>query len=285
MSKVEAFFDQDTFTLSYIIYDSETKDAVIIDPVLDLNTRSWEFTTTSVDKLADFVESNGLTVHWVLDTHIHADHVTGMQALKTRFGAKLGISDQIAIVQQTFNGVFNSQDYVAEDGSQFDRLLSDGDIVEAGSVKIAVIHTPGHTPACLTYQTDQGIFTGDALFMPDIGVARCDFPRGSAKDLYHSIMQKLYTLPDETKVFVGHDYPPDNRDVCHQTTIRDSKARNVDLPSSMTEEDFVAYAENRDSRLPPPRLLFESIQININAGIMPPEESNGKRYLRMPLKV
>lgn len=281
--KVEAFFDDGrTWTLTYVVYDDHSKDAVIIDPVLDLDTTPWRTFTDSIDKVAAFVAAQGLKVHWVLDTHVHADHLSGAHALKDRFGSKAAIGSNIAVVQEIFKGAFNLAKDFPTDGRQFDRLLEDGDVLEAGTLKIEVMHTPGHTPACNTYRIGDAVFTGDVLFIPDIGVARCDFPRGSARDLYRSVTRRLYTLPDDTRVFVGHDYP-DGRAMRCMTTIGESKRDNVDLPAGRSEEEFVQRITARDKQLSAPRLLFPSLQVNINAGVLPNAEDNQVSYLKIPL--
>lgn len=280
--QVEAFFDAGrTFTLSYVVYDEATRDAVVIDPVLDLDTVPWRTFTESVEKLEAFIREKDLKVHWILDTHVHADHLSGAAALKQRFDAPFAIGENIRVVQEVFSGAFNLDGFPC-DGSQFDRLLKDGDVIEAGSLRIDVMHTPGHTPACLTFKIGAALFTGDVLFVPDIGVARCDFPRGSARDLYRSITTRLYTLPDDTPVYVGHDYPS-GRELQYMTTIGESKASNVDLPGNIDEETFVNKIGARDETLPAPRLLFPSLQVNIRAGALPEQESNQVSYLKIPL--
>lgn len=280
--KVEAFFDEGrTFTLSYVVYDETTRDAVVLDPVLDLDTVPWRTSTDSLDQLQAFIDSHSLKVHWILDTHVHADHLSGAAELKKRLGAPFAIGENIKLVQEIFSGAFNLEGFAC-DGSQFDRLLKDGDVIEAGSLKIEVMHTPGHTPACLTYKIGDALFTGDVLFAPPVGVARCDFPRGSARDLYNSITTRLYTLPDETPVYVGHDYPS-GRDLQYMTTIGESKAKNVDLPGDLGEEEFVKKISERDATLSAPRLLFPSLQVNIRAGELPEPESNNTSYLKIPL--
>lgn len=237
--QVEVFFDDGrTSTLTYVAYDAASGDAIVIDPVLDLDTTPWRTFTESVDKVACFVADRRLKVHWLLDTHVHADHLSGVHELKQRLRARAAISGNIAVVQEVFKGVFNLPEDFPTDGRQFDRLLQDGDVLEAGTLSIEVIHTPGHTPACSTYRIGNAIFAGDVLFIPDVGVARCDFPRGSARDLYRSVTERLYTLPDDTQVYVGHDYPND-RDMRFRTTIGESKRGNIDLPAGMSEDEFV----------------------------------------------
>ena len=281
--RVQAFFDEGrTFTLTYVLYDEHSKDAVVIDPVLDLDTTPWRTFTESIEKVAAFVAEQGLKVHWVLDTHVHADHLSGAHALKDRFQAKAAIGSNISVVQEIFKNAFNLAKDFPTDGRQFDRLLDDGNIVEAGSLRIEVLHTPGHTPACNSYKIGDAVFVGDVLFIPDVGVARCDFPRGSATDLYRSVTQRLYSLPDNTRVYVGHDYPQ-GRALRYETTIGESKQHNVDLPAGISEEDFVRNISMRDKKLSAPRLLFPALQVNINAGVLPAAENNEISYLKIPL--
>lgn len=281
--KIETFYDPDTFTLTYVVYDEATKDAVVIDPVLDYDPHASKFSTTSVDKVAKFIADNNLNLHYTLETHAHADHLSGSPELKKRFeGAKCGIGETITEVQNVFKSVFNFTE-LKTDGSQFDALFKDGDSFEAGSIKINVIATPGHTPACVTYKIDDAIFTGDALFMPDYGTGRCDFPAGSADDLYTSVHDKLYNLPDETRVFVGHDYQPGGREVKWETTIGESKRSNKQLTAETTREDYVKMRTDRDAILNAPRLLLQSVQVNINAGELPFKDDNGVSYLKMPV--
>jgi len=281
--EIQAFFDRDrTGTVTYIAHDPKTGDAVVIDPVLDLDTTPWRTSTESIQQVLEFIRAHQLTVHWILDTHVHADHITGAGELKKQLNAPMAIGANIRRVQEIFKGAFNLPGDFPTDGSQFDRLLNDGDRLQAGSLEVKVLHTPGHTPACCTYHIGDTLFTGDVLFVPDIGVARCDFPDGSAKMLFQSVTQRLYRFPDETRVFVGHDYP-DGRDFQYQTTIGESKVSNVDLPANISEADFVASIQQRDSTLPAPRLLFPSLQVNINAGELPEPENNDVAYLKVPL--
>jgi len=280
--EIHAFADEErTWTATYVVYDPVSKDAVVIDPILDLDTTPWRTSTDSVNRIVELVKLKQLRVHWILDTHVHADHISGAAALKKRVDAPMAIGSNIRRVQETFKGTFNLPADFPTDGSQFDRLLDDGDLLPAGSLEVRVLATPGHTPACCTYQIRDALFTGDVLFMPDIGVARCDFPDGSANDLYRSI-KRLYELPNETRVFVGHDYP-NGRPFHYQTTITESKAFNADLPGNIDEAQFVKNIQARDSALPAPRLLFPSLQLNINAGKLPEPENNDVAYLKVPL--
>lgn len=280
---IETFYDPDTYTLTYVVYDTNTKDAIVIDPVLDYDPHASQFSTGNIDKVISFVKENGLKVHYTLETHAHADHLSGSPELKKAFpDAKCAIGSAITEVQSVFKGVF-SFDQLKTDGSQFDSLFKDGDKAQAGSLPIEVITTPGHTPACVTYKVNDAIFTGDALFMPDYGTGRCDFPAGSAEDLYHSIHEKLYKLPDETRVFVGHDYQPGGREVLWETTIGESKKSNIHLKEETTKEEYVKMRTERDAILNAPRLLLQSVQVNINAGDIPFKDENGTGYLKMPI--
>lgn len=281
--QIETFFDPRTYTLTYVVFDPATKDAVVIDPVLDYDPLAVKFFEETNNKVAAFINDNGLKLHWIFETHAHADHISGSQGLKERFGAKVAIGEKITVVQDFFGGLFNRADITAE-GGDFDKLLADGDEVTAGSLSVKTIYTPGHTPACVTYHIGDALFTGDALFMPDFGTGRCDFPKGSAEQLYVSI-QKLYALPDDTRVFVGHDYQPGGRALAFETTIGESKASNKQLQGDTSRDDFVAFRTARDAKLNPPRLIFQSIQANIVAGKLPPEEDNGMRYLKLPIGV
>lgn len=282
--QINARFDPDTFTLTYLVFDPDTKDAVIIDPVLDYDPASASTSTASADALLADVRERGLDVHWILETHAHADHLTASQLLARELDAKVAIGERIVEVQRTFKAVFDLPETFAVDGSQFDRLLADGETLEAGSLKLDVIHTPGHTPACVSYLVDDAVFTGDALFMDDYGTGRCDFPAGSAQALYHSVHEKLYALPDETRVFVGHDYP-DGREVAYQTSIGKSKRANPQLRAETTEAQFVEFRQARDAGLAAPRLLLPSVQVNVDAGRLPDANPEGQRFLKIPLNL
>jgi glyoxylase-like metal-dependent hydrolase (beta-lactamase superfamily II) len=284
--QVKAFFDSRTFTVTYIVHDPATNDAVIIDPVLDYDPAASKVWAESVEQVIEYVRAEKLNVHYILETHAHADHLSGSQLLKRAFPqAKIAVGERITVVQQTFKTIFNLTEDFATDGSQFDRLLKDGEIVDAGSLKLEVIFTPGHTPACATYKIEDAIFTGDAIFMPDGGTGRCDFPAGSAKDLYHSISRKLYALPDTTRVFVGHDYQPGGREVKWETTIGDEKQNNIQLKATTSEDEFIQFRAARDKTLAAPKLLFQSVQVNIDAGKMPKPSEDKKRYLKIPINV
>ena len=283
--EVKAFFDPPTFTLTFVVWDEQTKDAMVIDSVLNYDPLSSRTSTTSLDELSDYIRQNGLRVHYALETHAHADHLSGAQMLKKRFDAKTAIGESITAVQDVFKGVFDLGDGFATDGSQFDVLIAHGDTIQAGSLEVKAIGTPGHTPACLSYLIGDALFTGDALFMHDYGTGRCDFPKGSASDLYESIQDRLYSLPDDTRVFPGHDYMPDGRELEWETTIGKSKAENPHLRPETALEEFVSLREARDSRLEAPRLLFQSVQFNINGGQLPPPGATGIRYFKLPVNM
>ncbi|MBZ0118834.1 MAG: MBL fold metallo-hydrolase [Sandaracinaceae bacterium] len=282
--EVQPFYDARTFTLTFVVFDPKTKDAVVIDPVLDYDPASGTTWTESVDRVSDFVRKHNLRVHYILETHAHADHLSGSQLLRRRFDGKVAIGERIREVQETFKDVFDLPASFKTDGSQFDRLLKDGETLVAGSLELELLATPGHTPACMTFKVGDAIFTGDALFTEDYGTGRCDFPRGSAEALYDSI-QKLYRLPDDTRVFVGHDYQPNGREVRWETTIGASKAQNPQLSATTSRESFVKMRNERDATLAAPRLLFPSVQVNVDAGRLPAPHANGNRYLVVPLNV
>ena len=283
--KIKEFFDKNTWTLTYVVWSESTRDAVIIDPVLDYDSASSSYWTESATNVLDFVKSNELNVHLILDTHADADHLTGAQELKKHLPkAKIAIGEDITQVQEAFKSFFNFGDEFQTDGSQFDLLLKENNEYEAGSLQFKVLHTPGHTPACSSYLFDDVVFTGDALFMPDFGVARCDFPGGSAETLFDSVHNKLYSLPDETRVFTGHDYQPGGRELKFQTTIAESKKSNIHIKEGTSAEAFVKMRTERDKTLSAPKLLLPSIQVNVAAGRFPKAESNELSYLKLPLR-
>jgi glyoxylase-like metal-dependent hydrolase (beta-lactamase superfamily II) len=281
---IEPFFDPGTSTLTYVVFDAATRDAVVIDPVLDYDAAAGTTSAEAYDRIAAYVARERLRLHYVLETHAHADHLSASQLFRREHDAKVAVGERIREVQATFQPIFDLPPAFATDGSQFDRLLKDGEVVRAGALAIEVIATPGHTPACVTYRIEDAIFTGDALFTEDYGTGRCDFPRGSAEALYDSI-QRLYALPDATRVFVGHDYQPGGRPVRWETTIGASKAANRQLSARTSKADFVALRQARDAGLAAPRLLLPSVQVNIDAGRLPAPHENGKRYLVVPLNV
>ena len=283
--EIRPFFDPATYTLTYLVWDPQTKDAIVIDPVLDYDPLASQTSTESADQLGAAIHELGLRLRWVLETHAHADHLSSSQLLAKRFEVPVAIGRRITEVQQTFKHIFDLGEDFATDGSQFDKLLDDGEVLEAGSLRIEVIFTPGHTPACVTYKIEDAVFTGDALFMDDYGTGRCDFPRGSAADLYESVHERLYALPDATRVFVGHDYQPRGRELRWETTIGKSKAHNPQLRAETSKQEFVEFRQQRDATLEPPRLIFQSVQVNADAGRIPKPHDNGIRYLRLPLNL
>ncbi len=281
---IKTFYDKRTFTLTYVVYDPSSRDAVVIDPVLDYEPASSKTWTESVDAVIDFVNKEKLRVRFVMETHAHADHLSGAQRIKDACpNVRLAIGARITEVQKVFKKVFDLPDAFPTDGSQFDVLLQDGSKLEAGSLRVETMFTPGHTPACATYKIGDAIFTGDAIFMPDGGTGRCDFPGGSATDLYRSITQRIFALPDNTRMFVGHDYQPGGRELAYETTVGAQKEGNVALRASTTEADFVSFREKRDATLNAPKLLFQSVQVNVDAGRLPSANSNEIRYLKIPL--
>ena len=280
---IAAFFDEDTSTISYLVSDPDSRMAAIVDSVLDYDHAAGRTATTQADRIVDRVRAQGLTVTWILETHAHADHLSAAPYLQERLGGKIGIGEKITVVQDTFGKVFNEGTRFQRDGSQFDRLFKEGDRFEIGVLQGRVLHTPGHTPACLTYVIGDAAFVGDTLFMPDFGTARADFPGGSAEALYASI-QKILALPDETRIFVGHDYKAPGRDTfAWETTVAEQKALNVHVGGGATAEDFVRMREARDATLDMPKLIIPSIQVNMRAGQMPEPDDSGKRFLKVPV--
>jgi glyoxylase-like metal-dependent hydrolase (beta-lactamase superfamily II) len=282
--EVHAFFDQATNTVTYVVKDPASPACAIIDSVLDFDYASGRTDTRSADAVVDFVRERGLSVDWILETHVHADHLSAAPYLQERLGrGKIGIGERITVVQNTFGKIFNEGTRFQRDGSQFDRLFSEGDSFEIGGLAGHVLHTPGHTPACLSYVIGDAAFVGDTLFMPDFGTARCDFPGGSAANLYASI-QKILALPDETRIFVGHDYmAPGREEYAWESTVGDQRARNIHIGAGRPMADFVALREARDRTLAMPRLIIPSLQVNMRAGQMPEPEDNGRVYLKVPV--
>lgn len=268
--KIKAFFDERTWTITYLVWSAKTHDAIIIDPVLDYDPTTSKVWDESIQAVAQFTNEKKLNVHMILETHAHADHLTGAQKFKIMFPkAKIGIGEHITKVQETFKELWSLPPEFQTDGSQFDLLLEENKEYTAGDLKFTVIHTPGHTPACSSYIFEDAVFTGDALFMPDSGVARCDFPGGDAETLYNSVHNKLYSLPDDTRIFTAHDYQPGGRKLQYESTIADSKSNNIHLKMETSLEDFVKMRTERDKTLSPPKLLRPSIQVNVNAGVVP----------------
>jgi len=281
--EVEAFFDEATYTISYVTWDPATGAAAVIDSVLDFDVAAGRTATAAADAMIAFVTAKGLSCEWVLETHVHADHLSAAPYVQEKLGGKLGIGANITVVQDTFGKIFNAGSEFERDGSQFDRLFEDGDEFAVGSLPVAVLHTPGHTPACMTYVIGDAAFIGDTLFMPDYGTARADFPGGSARQLYRSI-QKVLALPETTRLFLCHDYKAPGRDhYAWETTVAEERARNVHVRDGVSEDEFVAMREARDRTLSMPRLIVPSIQVNMRAGKMPEPEDNGTVYLKMPI--
>ena len=284
MTQIKEFFDKNTWTLTYILWDEKTNDAIVVDPVMDYDQASSKTSEESAKAVIDFLRSKNLKLHFILETHAHADHLSGSQIIKREFpNAIIAIGEKITKVQEIFKDVFGLPQDFNTDGSQFDRLLKDGEEFSAGSIKIKTLFTPGHTPACASYLIDGNVFVGDALFMPDYGTGRCDFPAGSAAELYHSVHDRLYELPEDTKVYTGHDYLPNGRPLKFMATIAEEKGQNIQLKAHTTREEFIHFRTERDRNLPAPKLLLPSVQVNIDAGHLPEPKENGKRYLRIPI--
>ena len=280
---VQAFFDEATFTASYVVYDPHTRRAAIVDSVLDFDQPSGRTSTASADEIIAFVQEKGLTVDWLLETHAHADHLSAAPYLQEKLGGRLAIGAEILTVQQTFGKVFNEGTEFARDGSQFDRLLNDGDVIAIGSIPLIALHVPGHTPADMAYVIGDAAFVGDTMFMPDYGTARADFPGGDARELFRSI-RRLMLLPDQTRVFLCHDYKAPDRDRFEwETTIGAERAGNVHVHDGISEDAFVAMRTARDATLDMPRLILPSIQVNMRGGRFPEPEDNGTRYLKLPV--
>lgn len=280
---VTTFFDPITFTYSYVVRDPASQSCVIIDSVLDYDPASGRTHTASAEKIVSFVREQQLTVEWLLETHVHADHLSAASYLKQALGGQLAIGAHITTVQQVFAELFNVEEAFATDGSQFDRLLNEGDRLNFGELSVQVLHTPGHTPACLSYLIGDVVFVGDTLFMPDYGTARCDFPGGDARTLYASI-QRLFELPDSTRMFMCHDYKaPGREEYCHETTVAAERQHNIHVHQGISADEFVAMRSARDATLSMPTLILPSVQINMRAGEFPPAENNGVRYLKIPL--
>lgn len=280
---VEAFFDEATHTVSYVAQDPATKRCAIIDSVLDFDTASGAVNTHSAEKIVESVKASGLSVDYILETHVHADHLSAAPFLKDQLGGQIAIGAEIITVQEVFGKIFNEGTEFERDGSQFDVLLNEGDSFKIGSIDVQVLHTPGHTPACMTYVIGNAAFVGDTLFMPDFGTARADFPGGSAAQLYRSI-QKLFTLPDETRIFTAHDYkPPGREEFAWESTVGEQRAKNIHVKACVSEAEFVKMRETRDARLSMPKLILPSVQVNMRAGNLPKAEDDGRSYLKLPI--
>jgi len=283
--QVEAFFHEPTNTASYVVRDPQSSACAIVDSVLDFDAASGRTSTSSAEAIARFVEEHGLRCEWVLETHAHADHLSAAPYLKERLKSRIGIGANITIVQNVFGKIFNAGTEFPRDGSQFDALFGDGAEIALGTLRGRAIHTPGHTPACITYIFGDAAFIGDTLFMPDYGTARCDFPGGDARQLYKSV-QKLFALPEQTRLFVCHDYLPAGRSQYRwESTVAEQKAHNIQIHEGVTEDEFAAMRKARDATLHMPALILPSVQVNMRGGYLPPAESNGITYLKLPLNV
>jgi glyoxylase-like metal-dependent hydrolase (beta-lactamase superfamily II) len=280
---VKAFFDEDTYTVTYVVTDPSGNACAIIDPVLDFDQASGRTSTLSADQVLEFINRKGLEVSWILESHAHADHLSAAAYLKSKTAGRTGTGRLITGVQSTFKQLFNLGDEFEADGQQFDCLLDEGDLLELGSIKIRVMHTPGHTPSCVTFVIGDAAFVGDTLFMPDYGTARADFPGGDASALYHSI-HRLFELPAETRLFMCHDYKaPDRDEYVWETTVAEQSAHNIHIHKGISEQEFVEFRKKRDAGLGMPKLILPSIQVNIRAGEMPVADDNGVAYLRLPV--
>ncbi len=284
--QVEGFFDPATWTVSYLVLDTSTRQCALIDSVLDYDPKSGRTSTQSADKLVARVRELGANVQWILETHVHADHLSAAPYLKQALGGRLGIGNHITQVQKVFGSLFNAGTDFAQDGRQFDHLFEDGEEFAIGSLRGRAMHTPGHTPACMTYvvsdRINSGAFVGDTLFMPDYGTARCDFPGGDARTLFRSI-NKVLSLPPETLIYLCHDYQPGGREVQFITTVAEEREKNIHVRNGISEEEFVAMRQARDATLSMPTLILPSVQVNMRAGQLPEPESNGTRYIKIPL--
>ncbi|MDG1458559.1 MAG: MBL fold metallo-hydrolase [Pseudoprimorskyibacter sp.] len=281
--EVISFFDHATNTISYVVRDPEGRNCAIIDSVLDFDYASGRTDTASADAIIKFVKEQKLIVEWLLESHVHADHLSAAPYLQTALGGQIGIGAQITTIQETFGKVFNEGTEFQRDGSQFDALFQQGDSFHIGQMRVDVLHTPGHTPACMTYVVGDAAFVGDTLFMPDFGTARCDFPGGSSEQLFKSI-QKILTFPDETRIFVGHDYKAPGRDeYAWETTVRAQKQRNIHIGGAASVQEFVSMRDQRDAKLSMPRLIVPSLQVNMRGGRMPPADDSGNVYLKVPV--
>ena len=279
---VKGFFDPDTWTVTYVVYEKEGSSCIIIDSVLSYDPKSGRTHTKLADEVIRFVGENNLKTEWILETHAHADHITAAPYLKSKLGGKVAIGDHISAVQGVFKDIFNLEKTFPTDGSQFDYLLKDGEEIHFGNLSLKSIFVPGHTPACMAYQVGDAVFVGDTMFMPDVGTARCDFPGGDAHVLYQS-MRKILSLPPETRLFMCHDYPPNGRSAQFESTVAEQRRSNIHMHDGISEEQFIEMRTKRDATLEMPVLILPAIQVNIRAGEFPPKESNGISYLKIPL--
>jgi glyoxylase-like metal-dependent hydrolase (beta-lactamase superfamily II) len=283
--EVKAFFDEPTNTVSYVVTDPETRVCAVVDSVLDYDPAAGRTDHASADAVIAHIRAAGLRLDWILETHVHADHLSAAPYIKERLGGRLAIGENITVVQNVFGKIFNAGTEFQRDGRQFDRLMKDGDEFKVGSIEARAIHTPGHTPACMTYVIGDAAFVGDTLFMPDFGTARCDFPGGDARQLYRSI-RKIFALPGETRLFMCHDYKaPGREEYRWETTVAEERRHNVHVHDGISEDEFVTMRNARDRTLDMPRLIIPSVQVNMRAGELPPPEEDGHRYLKVPLNV
>ena len=280
--KIKGFFDEETSTISYVVYDMTSKKCAVIDSVLDFDFSSGTIDYHNAEKIISFIEKMKLDLEWLIETHVHADHLSASPYIQKKLGGKIGISEKISYIQHIFGKTFNAGTEFQRDGSQFDRLFKDNDEYKIGSIKCKVINTPGHTPACTAHVIGNSIFVGDTLFMPDLGSARADFPGGDARELYRSI-QKILSYPDDTLIFVCHDYPPTSRKVEWVTTVGEQKKKNIHVKTSIGEDEFVKVREARDKTLNMPKLIIPSIQVNMRAGNLPPAEDSGDVFIKVPI--
>ena len=279
---VKAFFDPATNTISYVVKDPSSKACAVVDSVMDIDIAAGRITYDNADEIIAYIEDNGLELEWLIETHVHADHLSGAPYIQQKLGGKLGIGNQITVIQETFGKVFNEGTEFQRDGSQFDRLFQDGDTYRIGEMTAFAMATPGHTPACMVHVMGNAAFAGDTLFMPDGGSARADFPGGDAAILYDSI-QKVLSLPEDMRLFMCHDYGPNGRDIQWETTVGDEKQHNIHVGGGKTKEEFVTFRTERDAQLDMPKLIIPSLQVNMRAGKLPPAEENGKTFLKVPV--
>ena len=280
--EVTAFFDEPTNTVSYVVKDPDSNSCAIIDSVMDIDYAAGRIAYESANAIIAFIQKNGLKLEWLIETHVHADHLSGAPYIQGKLGGKIGIGENITIVQETFGKIFNEGTEFQRDGSQFDHLFKDGDAYRIGTMTAHAMHTPGHTPACVTHVTGDAAFVGDTLFMPDGGSARADFPGGDARTLYRSI-KRVLSLPETTRLFMCHDYGPNGRDIRWETTVAEQRAHNIHVKDGITEDEFVATREARDKTLAMPKLIIPSLQVNMKAGKLPAPDESGKRFLKVPI--
>jgi glyoxylase-like metal-dependent hydrolase (beta-lactamase superfamily II) len=280
--QVHGIFDPATWTVTYVVHDGPGTACAIVDSVLDYDPKSGRTGTASADKVIEYVQANRLRVEWILETHAHADHLTAAPYLKAKLGGRTGIGEHIAKVQKVFKGIFNLEPAFRQDGSQFDHLFRDGEEFRIGELTGHVLHVPGHTPADMAYQIRDAVFVGDTMFMPDVGTARCDFPGGNAHTLYASV-RRILALPPQTRLFMCHDYPPNDRPPAFETTVAEQREKNIHIHDGISEEEFVAMRTKRDATLEMPVLILPAVQVNVRAGAMPPKEDNGVSYLKIPI--